>query len=236
MKVPKWIQVRWRWAKQQKFEKWARVITSLYLSVFLAVVLARITELFTLPLNELGDFAAGMFAPLAFLWLVLGYQQQGRELANSNTALILQATELRSLVENQRVANENHERTLEPLFELRYLGDSATDTGPVYLFEVVNVGGYCKRLSFKAYGPGMHDSTELLGSLPTSHVRKLSVSDMKEDWVFYRFSFAYETLSGRSGTKDFVALKYVAPEGVGFNITGEYELLPRNHLEKLGFT
>lgn len=235
MKAPKWIRVKWRWAKRQKFEKWARLITSLYLSVFLAVVLARVTELFTLPLNELGDFAAGMFAPLAFLWLVLGYQQQGRELANSNSALILQATELSSLVENQRVANENHERTLEPLFELRHIGETTTDSGVLYLFELINVGGYCKRLDFRMYGPGMHDGTQLLGSLPTTHIKQLSVSDMKGDFVLYRFSFNYEALSGRSGVKDFVALRYVAPEGTGFNIMTEYEMLPPEHLRKLGY-
>ena len=30
--------------------------------------------------NELGDFLAGTFAPVAFLWLVLGFFQQGAEL------------------------------------------------------------------------------------------------------------------------------------------------------------
>lgn len=235
MKAPKWMKVRWRWAKQQKFEKWARLITSLYLSVFLAIVLARFTELFTLPLNELGDFAAGMFAPLAFLWLVLGYQQQGRELANSNSSLVLQATELRSLVENQRVANEIHERTLEPLFELRHIGEAVTAAGVTFIFEVINVGGYCKRLDFRMYGPGMHDGTQLLGSLPTTHTKELRVSGMKGDFVFYRFCFEYETLSGRSGVKDFVTLMYVSAEGTGFNIMSSYEMLPPDHLRKLGF-
>ncbi len=31
-------------------------------------------------LNEWGDLLAGLFAPLAFLWLVVGYYQQGQEL------------------------------------------------------------------------------------------------------------------------------------------------------------
>lgn len=34
-------------------------------------------------LNEVGDFFAGLFAPVAFLWLVLGYRQQGDELIAS---------------------------------------------------------------------------------------------------------------------------------------------------------
>jgi len=52
--------------------------------------------------NEWGDFLAGSFAPLAFLWLVLGYLQQGDELRLSTDALRLQAEELKNSVEQQR--------------------------------------------------------------------------------------------------------------------------------------
>lgn len=52
--------------------------------------------------NEWGDFFAGVFAPLAFLWLVLGYMQQGEELRLSTQALRLQAEELKNSVEQQR--------------------------------------------------------------------------------------------------------------------------------------
>lgn len=52
-------------------------------------------------LNEWGDFFAGFFAPLAFLWLVIGYLQQGEELRQSSEALRLQAAELKSSVEQQ---------------------------------------------------------------------------------------------------------------------------------------
>jgi hypothetical protein len=52
--------------------------------------------------HEWGDFFAGFFAPLAFLWLVLGYLQQGDELQLSTKALQLQAEELRNSVEQQR--------------------------------------------------------------------------------------------------------------------------------------
>jgi hypothetical protein len=46
--------------------------------------------------NEWGDWAAGMFAPVAFFWLVLGYFQQGDELR-------LQAIELHESVRQQGV-------------------------------------------------------------------------------------------------------------------------------------
>jgi hypothetical protein len=56
-----------------------------------------------LKLNELGDFLAGSFGPIAFLWLVLGFLQQGRELKLSTDALHLQAQELKHSVEQQSI-------------------------------------------------------------------------------------------------------------------------------------
>lgn len=52
--------------------------------------------------NEWGDFLAGIFGPLALLWVVLGFLQQGSELKNSRDALLLQAQELRHSVEAQK--------------------------------------------------------------------------------------------------------------------------------------
>lgn len=52
--------------------------------------------------NEWGDVFAGMAAPMAFLWLVLGFIQQGQELKLSTDALKLQAAELKNAVEQHR--------------------------------------------------------------------------------------------------------------------------------------
>ena len=52
-------------------------------------------------LEAWGEFFAGFLSPVAFLWLVLGYLQQGQELRNSSAALRLQADELRQSVEQQ---------------------------------------------------------------------------------------------------------------------------------------
>ena len=58
--------------------------------------------------NEWGDFFAGASAPLAFLWLVIGYFQQGEELSQNTKALEqqekalqLQVDELKQSVEQQ---------------------------------------------------------------------------------------------------------------------------------------
>lgn len=52
--------------------------------------------------NEWGDVFAGLAAPVAFLWLVLGFLQQGKELQLSSRALELQVEELRNSVEQQK--------------------------------------------------------------------------------------------------------------------------------------
>lgn len=90
-----------------------------YLFVLLALTEDRWGQLLTKDLNEVGDFLAGAFSPLAFLWLVLGFLQQGEELQESRKALHLQAEELRHSVEQQRqmveVARQEHAANLRAL-------------------------------------------------------------------------------------------------------------------------
>lgn len=54
-----------------------------------------------MPLNEIGDFLAGAFSPIAFLFLYLGYKQQGSELQQNTKALNLQVQELNNSVQQQ---------------------------------------------------------------------------------------------------------------------------------------
>ena len=60
---------------------------------FLAIVLWDTSK--DMSLNEWGDFLAGSVAPLALLWLVIGYFQQGEELRFNTETLRLQQEELR---------------------------------------------------------------------------------------------------------------------------------------------
>ncbi len=63
-----------------------------------------------LRLNELGDFLGGVSSPLAFLWLVLGFFQQSREIRLSSKALHLQANEMRrSVDEHRRLASSRED-------------------------------------------------------------------------------------------------------------------------------
>jgi hypothetical protein len=81
------------------------------------------TKMHPTELNAWGDFFAGFFAPLAFLWLVLGYLQQGEELRHSTEALKLQAEELKNSVEQQSqlvaVSREQMQQGLRALEEER---------------------------------------------------------------------------------------------------------------------
>lgn len=92
------------------------LFTVFYLAGFACLLYGRWGELNRLPLNELGDFLAGAFGPLAILWLVLGFFQQGIELRQNSEALLLQARELGNSVEQQeklaKTANDHleHER------------------------------------------------------------------------------------------------------------------------------
>lgn len=87
----------------KKLEFWGVVGTAIYLIVIASTVAFKFSDFVALDLNELGDFLAGAFGPIAFLWLVLGFLQQGRELKLSSEALQLQAKELKNSVEQQTI-------------------------------------------------------------------------------------------------------------------------------------
>lgn len=62
-------------------------------------------------LDGWANVLAGFFSPVAFLWLVLGYRQQGEELQLNTQALKLQAEELKQAVEQyQDMANTQREQ------------------------------------------------------------------------------------------------------------------------------
>lgn len=70
-------------------------LTLTYLVIVAVVIWGRVDTLMTMPLNEVGDFLAGVFGPVAFLWLVFGFIQQGDELRQGTEALKMQSVELK---------------------------------------------------------------------------------------------------------------------------------------------
>ncbi len=123
----------------------------------------------TLSPNELGDFLAGAFAPLAFLWLVLGFVQQGLELRNSAKALWLQGEELRNSVEQQRelvtvsreqlkfesemikAQKDENVRNSQPMLNLQEGGNTTDGPGKrLHTFRLTNHGKPCTGLSINS--------------------------------------------------------------------------------------
>ena len=60
----------------------------------------------SLPAEELGSFLEGAFAPLAFLWLVIGYFLQQEELSQNTAALREQAREIERTTEQAKIQSE----------------------------------------------------------------------------------------------------------------------------------
>ena len=61
----------------------------------------------TLPAEDLGNFLEGAFAPLAFLWLVIGYFLQQKELQQNTAALQAQAVEISRSAEQAVIQSKN---------------------------------------------------------------------------------------------------------------------------------
>jgi hypothetical protein len=78
------------------------LLTVLYLVGIAFYFYRRGWYLGELTIEEFSGLLAGVFSPLALLWLVLGYRQQGHELRHSADALWLQGEELRHSVEQQK--------------------------------------------------------------------------------------------------------------------------------------
>lgn len=85
-------------------------VTGLYLLTLAIYAYVQRHAVLAMEPNELGDALAGAASPMAFLWLVLGYLQQGEELRQNTEALNLQVKELQASVDQQKALVEATQR------------------------------------------------------------------------------------------------------------------------------
>lgn len=118
------------------------VLTFAYLFLLLFVFNGRFTEILLLKPNEIGDLLAGMFGPLAILWLILGFFQQGIELRQNTAALKLQADELRMLVDAENAQKDLMREAQSPFFQVEIVYWGGTEV----TFRIKNVGASVSNL------------------------------------------------------------------------------------------
>ncbi|SDZ27938.1 hypothetical protein [Pseudomonas sp. NFIX28] len=190
------------------------VFTILYVVFVWWLVGDRLQTLQGMELNEVGDFLAGAFGPLAILWLVLGFFQQGIELRQGTDALRLQAEELsRSVVQQcemvaaQKASLQNYERSLEPLLHVS-VGDAAWGEGEFYIdVDVKNTGDYCESVKVHVdAGDGDRDPLDMdpLISGGSSWVRVEGL----DEWGNCKLVVSYKTRSGTSNSQSFTVSHY----------------------------
>lgn len=188
-------------------------LTAIYICGFVLVAALRSHELVALPLNELGDFLAGAFGPLALAWLVFGYFQQGDELRQGTEALRLQAAELNAsvnqqveMVRAQKLALENHERAIEPILMIDYKSSVRIDGFGFDNFSISNKGEYCEGLVL-SFTQATGELFEL--DLQPLHKNADSNFSLEESLSHSTLvSVRYRRMSGKIGEQKFYFTKY----------------------------
>ena len=116
-------------------------VSGIWILCIISFVLVRKHDAISLKLNEWGDLFAGTVAPLAFLWLILGFLQQGEELQLNTKALELQAEELSKSVEHQRQMVEISRTQMENEIEASRLERAAQRDAAKPKFVYLGGGG-----------------------------------------------------------------------------------------------
>ena len=105
-------------------------VTGVWTLGFVIIVGQHIAEAGSMNLNEWGDFLAGISAPLALLWLVIGYFQHGEELRLNTKAIENQQEEFRQQVqETARLVDSSQEEVR--LIREREQRESRPDIVPI---------------------------------------------------------------------------------------------------------
>ena len=118
-----------RWRMTGSRTKIGMVLTAVWFGCVLGVAAVSIDGLASLKANEWGDLIAGVCAPPAFFWLIVGYFQQSEELGLQRKELALQRKEVTQLaeeagrqakaLEEQLVfAKFNRDRVVQPMLRL----------------------------------------------------------------------------------------------------------------------
>ena len=141
-------------------------LTAVWVLIFGIVIYLRSSNTGEMSLNEWGDFLAGASAPLALLWLVIGYFQHGDELRLNTEALQLQQKELKLQVKETAnlvdAANRQAQAAHQDLEDRRereareaepeFVSGGASFSLNEVLIELKNRGGEARHVSLSYAG------------------------------------------------------------------------------------
>lgn len=140
--------------KRNEIGAWATII---YVLVLAAATENRWGQFESMGLNELGDFLAGAFGPIATFWLILGFFQQGEELR-------LQVKELNNSVKQYErladIAQREHEATIaaykeqrvrekrqrQPRLFFQFVRKESLNGHPLLVYHLKNGGRECSQV------------------------------------------------------------------------------------------
>ncbi|MDA4857566.1 hypothetical protein PGJ95_01900 [Acinetobacter baumannii] len=174
-----------------------------------------------MPLNEVGDFLAGVFSPLAFLFLYIGYKQnsesiklQNEELKASTKALELQVEQMKESVDQQKIITEfqrleieERHNAVKPFFKTEasiVLSESSDQENLIYEFKInfINVTeNIAKNIKYD-YEAGVRGNIDLIDKMRTESIRS-RLTSTEANYYLNRISFRkpfvldFENIYGR---------------------------------------
>lgn len=218
--------------------KFGVAVTVIWLTGAALLALSRRVDWAGMPLNAWGDFLAGVVAPLAFLWLVLGYFQQGEELRLNTKALLAQEAELRRQVEETAALVRNAERQAaaaeklatdsaaateraalleERLAQPSFKGGGGSGAGGNLRVIVRNSGGNATDLSVM----GPHGVNMLLEPLDVIRTGEVGYLQIKWDGSYpFKFTIAYRDKFQKTQSQTFEMYEPFKFQNVAVSVAG----------------
>lgn len=209
------------------------IVTAIWIASLAAYFVANFTAFTTLTPNEVGDFLAGALGPVAVLWLILGFWQQGDELRASVEALRLQSDELRNSVEQQKALvevtrsqaaaeiealHEERRRRLEmtmPRFHLHSGGGSISGGHYASGLTLYNLGADCTNVTI--FDSETKTVIKSLATFKNGEEKLFQLQHKDKDHLDFQLEINFSTSEGLAGKKVFRLVR-PNPKQVGFTI------------------
>lgn len=161
--------------------------------------------------NAIGDFLAGSFSPLAFLWLVLGFYQQGKELRLQSEEMRSSVAQQIEMVKAQNATLQNHESSIQPILHLSVEDAGWDEYGFSLRLRLSNSGDYCDSLVVNITGADDFKHENQLQPLIGGSSGFVVVHDLQE-WGDFNLVVHYKTKSGVPNSQSFAAFSYHSEE------------------------